>query len=133
MKTSVYYWRNLRCDGCSLACRYKDFKVFDRTGFVDIQQSLFVASENPEDWRYKRKGTVLGIMHKHKLELWGQHTSSCPNYGITDEQLTEAGLTKQTLLDDMRPAPLDAERFVDAMDDFDLLCETQWGNDEVPF
>lgn len=36
------FWRKFRCEGCSLGCRYSDFKVFSKTGFQEVQLSLFV-------------------------------------------------------------------------------------------
>lgn len=79
------YWKTLRCDGCPVGCRYADFKVFPRDGFQQTQQSLFVASEDPDDWRYKRRGTVLGLMHQTKRELWEQATAFCENSRVAIE------------------------------------------------
>lgn len=73
------YWRNLRCDGCKRRCRYRDFKVFDAGGFAEVRSWLWVESDDPSKWRYKRRGTVLGVMHAHKLELWEQYTLGCPH------------------------------------------------------
>jgi len=77
------YWRNLRCDGCPLACKYADFKVYSKSGFGETVSSMFVDSDDPADWKYKRRHTVLGKMHAHKLELWKHHTEHCPNAGLT--------------------------------------------------
>lgn len=52
--------------------------MFDRHGFEDTQQEMFVESDDPSDWRYKRRGTVLGRMHAHKRELWEQYIDHCP-------------------------------------------------------
>jgi hypothetical protein len=71
------YWKNLRCNGCSLECKYRDFKVFDSDGFQQMQQELKVETDDPEKWKYKRRGSVLGIMHETKRELWEQMTLSC--------------------------------------------------------
>jgi len=66
------------CDGCPKHCRYRDFKVFDQQGFVETRQEMFVASDDPADWKYKRRGSVLGRMHAHKRELWEQYILGCP-------------------------------------------------------
>lgn len=78
------YWRNLRCEGCLLRCRYRDFKVFDRHGFQEVKNSLWVDSDDPADWKYKRRRTILGIMHSAKRMLWEEHTEICATYGGLD-------------------------------------------------
>lgn len=77
-KSGVSYWRNLRCEGCWRRCRYADFKVFGKNGFAEVSASLWTDSEDPKDWRYRRRGTVLGMMHAHKKELWEYYTENCP-------------------------------------------------------
>jgi hypothetical protein len=72
------YWRHVVCDGCFRHCRYRDFKVFDQHGFVETQQEMRVDSDDPADWKYKRRGTVLGRMHAHKRELWEHFIEHCP-------------------------------------------------------
>lgn len=49
---------------------YSDF----RTGltFGQVRQMLWVGSEDPKDWRYKRRGTVLGFWHQLKQQLYAQ-------------------------------------------------------------
>ena len=39
---------------------------------------LWVGSDNSKDWVYKRKGTVLRLFNKIKLEMWEQHIEECP-------------------------------------------------------
>lgn len=43
---------------------YDDF----RTGltFAEVRQMLWVHSDDPRDWRYKRRRTVLGLWHSIK-------------------------------------------------------------------
>lgn len=74
-------WRNVVCNGCFRGCRYKDFKVFKGNAFAETQQELFVNSDDPKDWRYKRRNTVLGRMHAIKREAWEYMTNSCPHWG----------------------------------------------------
>lgn len=30
-------------------------------------------SDDPKEWRYKKKGTVLGFWHQLKMEMWERH------------------------------------------------------------
>lgn len=55
--------------------------------FAETQKSLFTATPWPESWKYKRKGTVLGLMHETKMQLWEQYTQNCPLYGSEAEEL----------------------------------------------
>ena len=80
------YWRNLRCDGCSMNCRYRDFKIYDRYGFQEVRNSLWVDSDNSEKWKYKRRRTVLGIMHITKRALWEEYTDICQACGGMDNE-----------------------------------------------
>lgn len=84
-KTRAGYWRNLVCDGCSRRCRYRDFKVFGADAFQETVASLWKNTDDSSEWRYKRRGTILGIMHAHKRDLWEHHTNNCPHYGEEDE------------------------------------------------
>lgn len=99
------YWRNLRCEGCSLRCKYKDFKIFDADGFQQMQQELKVETEDPERWRYKRRGTVLGIMHATKREMWEQMTLSCQFNKHTVVPGAELGSPSSDCGDDDDPVP----------------------------
>lgn len=51
-----------------------DYDSF-RTGltFREVRQMLWVHSDDPRDWRYKRRRTVLGFWHQLKLQLWAQY------------------------------------------------------------
>jgi hypothetical protein len=46
-----------------------------RTGltFAEVRRMLWVGSDDPRDWRYKRRHTVLGFWHQLKLQLWAQY------------------------------------------------------------
>lgn len=61
------------CPICEL--RYDDF----RTGltFKQVRDQLYVASEDSEDWVYKRRHTVLGRWRMLKLEMWEDHLILC--------------------------------------------------------
>jgi hypothetical protein len=72
-----YVWRKERCEGCERRCRYRDFKVFDRNGYRETFQMLMDNHDDPKLWRYKRRGTVLGIMHATKRERWELETRAC--------------------------------------------------------
>ena len=54
------------CQKCNLT--YCNF----RTGydFGSIRSLLWVNSENPNDWKHKRRRTVLGLWHEIKKNLW---------------------------------------------------------------
>ena len=101
------YWKNLRCHGCSLECKYREFKVYDRDGFQHMQEELKVATDDPEKWKHKRRGTVLGIMHETKRELWEQMTLSCPRnkHTQTDGDKEQLELLSDGGDDDEDPVP----------------------------
>ena len=50
-----------------------------RTGltFAEVRQMLWVASDNPEDWRYKRRHTVLGYWRQLKQKMYDDY---CERY-----------------------------------------------------
>jgi hypothetical protein len=78
-------WRNAVCGGCFRECCYRNFRVFKGNAFAEVQQELWVSSEDPEDWKYKSRGVVLGRMHAIKREAWKHHTDNCPHWGEEDE------------------------------------------------
>lgn len=43
-----------------------------RTGFTyrDVQSMLWSADPDPATWKYKRRGTVLGLFHQIKMEQY---------------------------------------------------------------
>lgn len=61
------------CPRCGLS--YADF----RTGYTyaDIFGMFWVGSDDPAEWVYKRRHTVLGKWHQIKLELWSEHLDTC--------------------------------------------------------
>lgn len=64
------------CERCGL--RYEDLD----TGLTyrEIVGMLWSADPDPATWRYKRRGTVLGMWHQMKLELWTQHLATCDGW-----------------------------------------------------
>lgn len=63
----------MTCPVCGIA--YTNF----RTGYTfrDVKEMLWVNSENPDDWKYKRKNTVLGRWRQIKMEMWRCHIETC--------------------------------------------------------
>lgn len=62
-----------RCPGCKIT--YKRFT----TGFTydQVKQMLWDNSTDSADWKYKRRGTVLGMWFSIKQELWERHKDEC--------------------------------------------------------
>ena len=52
-----------------------------RTGLTyrDVYEMLCVNSDDPKNWRYKRRGTVLGFWHQIKLQLWERYQDDKEN------------------------------------------------------
>lgn len=46
-----------------------------RTGltFGEVRKMLWVQSTDPKDWRYKRRGTVLGMWRQIKQEMYAEY------------------------------------------------------------
>lgn len=65
----------MRPANCTCGARYADM----RTGltFADVRQMLFVASDDPSQWRNRRRNGVLGFWHELKLMQWEQLHGSC--------------------------------------------------------
>lgn len=77
-----YHWRKVRCGGCSLACRYKDFKPFAGQNVLEmVHQWLWKDDDDPANWKQKSRGVLLGHAHQLKREMWEQQTEACPNWG----------------------------------------------------
>lgn len=71
------YWRRVRCEKCPRRCRYRDFRA-GGPGFAEVYAYLTAEIERGGSrYLYKRRGTILGIMHAHKRELWGRVTEEC--------------------------------------------------------
>lgn len=67
---SRYHGNSDACPCCGLT--YGRF----RTGLTYRDVYSFLMG-GEDDWRYKRRGTVLGHWHQIKLEWWEKHLSDC--------------------------------------------------------
>lgn len=63
---------------CVCGMEYQDF----RTGlsYRDVYETLWVNSNDPGEWNYKRRGTVLGRWRELKLAMWASHKAECEHY-----------------------------------------------------
>lgn len=70
------------CPVCGLS--YVDFK----TGltFAEVKSDMYVASEDPGDWVYKRRRCVLRRWHKIKRIMWDIHLKECNDKVIESEE-----------------------------------------------
>ena len=70
---SRYAGNGERCPICGLT--YGRF----RTGltFAEVRSWLWVGSDDPRDWKPKRRGSVLGLWHETKKMLWAEHIRGC--------------------------------------------------------
>lgn len=106
-------WRQEYCEGCPMHCRYGDFTILGDEGlqlpvrrrqthtdnlafdlrhvprqlFAAVRQLLWKDSSDPLQWRYRRRRTILGLLHQMKRGLWESMTLSCPTYGMGEEAL----------------------------------------------
>lgn len=72
---SRYRGNDMECPYCGM--KYVDFRCQTFTSFQEVKDSLWRSSDNPDDWRYKRKGTVLGLWHMTKKHEWEEHIRNC--------------------------------------------------------
>jgi hypothetical protein len=72
---------------------YRRFKTGFR--YYDVFSMLMDYSEDSSDWKYKRRGTVLGKWHQMKLEMWQEHVDrgACIRDPRNEEALNEIGQT----------------------------------------
>ena len=75
------------CPTCGL--RYDRFKTGLK--YRDVHEMMRDGSDDPADWRYKRKHTVLGLWHQIKQERWQQHVDECAAQAAHDAQMNEPG------------------------------------------
>jgi hypothetical protein len=77
-----HHWRNVRCEGCALRCKYRDFRPFAGENVLEVvHEWLYKDTDDPEQWVQKSRGVLLGKAHQHKKDLWNQWTNKCPNWG----------------------------------------------------
>lgn len=52
-----------------------------RTGltFAEVRSMLWVDSPDPKDWKYKRRGTVLGTWRAIKQQLYARYVEAWNN------------------------------------------------------
>jgi len=72
---SKYSGNNECCEGCGLI--YKDFRCSSITTFQEAKDAMFVISNNPKDWVYRRKRGVLRYWCGVKKKEWEQHKQEC--------------------------------------------------------
>lgn len=75
--------RDAVCPVCGFA--YKKM----RTGltYQAVFDMLKDNSDDPADWKYKRRGTVLGYWHSLKREWWELHLIECEKSAEFEQQL----------------------------------------------
>jgi hypothetical protein len=69
------------CPTCGMA--YKDLKT--GLDFDAVKDMLWIQDDNPEFWRHKRRGSVLGLWYEIKRGMWADHLEMCK----AGEQITE--------------------------------------------
>jgi hypothetical protein len=70
---SRYRGNNELCPGCG--AKYKHFRA--GVDYREVSNWLWVYSDDPRDWKYKRRGTILGKLHQVKREGWEEHKRTC--------------------------------------------------------
>lgn len=60
---------------CACGCTYQEHK----TGltFADVRRMMWRASDDPKDWRQKRRHSVLGFWKELKRQMWEQLHGGC--------------------------------------------------------
>ena len=79
---SQYHGNDDECPECGL--RYRDL----RTGltYEDVFLMFWRGPDDPSQWRYKKRHTVLGKWHQIKREMWAQHLSECEGPTFDDSE-----------------------------------------------
>ena len=81
-----------------------------RTGlkFADVKRWARSESEDPSDWRYSRRGTVLGMWHAYKRQLYEEAVSR--GYAGTAPSAADSVAPRNRRVPAVRPAPGDTRR-----------------------
>lgn len=66
---SRYRGNDERCPHCGIA--YRDFRC--NLSFRDAAARLWSHDTDTKNWKYKRRNTVLGVMHAEKRMFWRLH------------------------------------------------------------
>lgn len=61
------------CPTCGLI--YDAFRTGET--FASVKADMFVTSDDPTDWKHKRRNTVLGRWHQLKQSMWSYHLDTC--------------------------------------------------------
>lgn len=61
------------CDVCGM--EYDDFRTGET--FQSVLDDMWSGSEDPEDWNYKGRHSVLGRWHQIKQSDWRDHLKEC--------------------------------------------------------
>lgn len=68
------YIRNTdQCPYCQLT--YERLRT--NLSYVEVQRTLWVVSINSNEWRHKRRSSVLGKWHEIKQRVWKDHLDEC--------------------------------------------------------
>lgn len=70
------------CHRCGM--EYKDLKT--GLDFQAVKDMLWIQDSNPEYWRYRRRGSVLGLWYEIKRGMWADHLAMCGGKPITEAQ-----------------------------------------------
>jgi hypothetical protein len=75
MPKSMTRWsgRHETCPICGIV--YETFKT--GMNFGDVRMMLWTGDPNCDQWKYKRRHTVLGLWHQIKKSMWYEHVHQC--------------------------------------------------------
>lgn len=70
----------------------REWRAF-KTGlsYNGVRQMLWSSDDDSSHWRYKRRGTVLGMFHAIKVELWNYANQRTDRPGMLVVEGTDAG------------------------------------------
>ena len=73
------------CPNCGM--QYKDLKT--GLDFGAVRDMLWIQDSNPEFWRHKGRGSVLGLWFEIKRGMWADHQAMCGGKAITEAEYLE--------------------------------------------
>lgn len=73
VRMGAAFSQDMQCPACGM--RYRDL----RTGltFSEVRAEFYVWNDDSSLWKNKRRSTVLGRWHSHKMQMWDTHVLSC--------------------------------------------------------